>query len=116
MCWHPTVVVVGAEFPFIGDVCLMCGTTVPPPLVPKANGQDDTSNFEPPEPSNRPALPAVHHGNRTSGFSGKELPFIGFTFTRALGSCPGGEQMEPVKGSVVRWVGTGCHGNMIDMR
>ena len=77
------------------DVCPMSCSAVPPPLVPKAARQDDTSNFEPPEPSNRPALPAVYHGNRTSGFSGKELPFIGFTFTRTLASA---EEMEPGKG------------------
>ena len=80
------------------DVCPMSFSAVPPPLVPKATRQDDTSNFEPPEPSNRPALPAVYHGNRTSGFSGKELPFVGFTFTRTLASP---EEMEPGKGSVV---------------
>ena len=96
-------------------MCLSPLYAVPPPLVPQTSGQDDTSNFEPPEPSNRSGLPADRHGNRATGFSGKDLPFIGFTFTRSLGSFPSVEQMEHVGGSTVRWVGDGCHGNMIDV-
>ncbi|KAK8723357.1 hypothetical protein OTU49_011677 [Cherax quadricarinatus] len=52
----------------------------PPPFVPVVNGVDDTSNFE--EFENEKRLPSVDAFLVRQGFTGKNLPFIGFTYNR----------------------------------
>ncbi|MGH0162604.1 UNVERIFIED_CONTAM: hypothetical protein FKN15_043255 [Acipenser sinensis] len=53
-----------------------------PPFVPTLRAEDDTSNFDEPESSSLPAAP-LRQCNR-SGFQGEDLPFVGFSFSKAL--------------------------------
>uniref|UniRef100_A0A5F8GTB1 Citron Rho-interacting kinase n=1 Tax=Monodelphis domestica TaxID=13616 RepID=A0A5F8GTB1_MONDO len=55
----------------------------PPPFFPTLKSDDDTSNFDEPERNSR-ALPFPGQLN-PGGFSGEDLPFVGFSFSRALG-------------------------------
>ncbi|XP_031804564.1 citron Rho-interacting kinase isoform X6 [Sarcophilus harrisii] len=55
----------------------------PPPFVPTLKSDDDTSNFDEPERNSR-ALPFPGQLN-PGGFSGEDLPFVGFSFSKALG-------------------------------
>ncbi|XP_038618357.1 citron Rho-interacting kinase isoform X2 [Tachyglossus aculeatus] len=55
----------------------------PPPFVPTLKSDDDTSNFDEPEKNLR-VLSAPRQLN-PAGFTGEDLPFVGFSFTRALG-------------------------------
>ena len=53
-----------------------------PPFIPTVNGKDDTSNFDEFE---KERDPPYYDGFRTRReFSGKDLPFLGFTYTRPL--------------------------------
>uniref|UniRef100_H3BGN6 Citron Rho-interacting kinase n=1 Tax=Latimeria chalumnae TaxID=7897 RepID=H3BGN6_LATCH len=54
----------------------------PPPFVPTLKSEDDTSNFDELEKSSWP-LSALRHLNPT-GFSGEDLPFVGFSYCKAL--------------------------------
>ena len=57
--------------------------SVTPPFVPMVISKDDTSNFDEFEK----LKPPPHLNNQTvREFSGKDLPFIGFTFTKSLPS------------------------------
>ena len=52
-----------------------------PPFLPTISSNDDVSNFDEMKPANpRPHLDAA----RAHAFSGKHLPFIGFTYSRDL--------------------------------
>ncbi|XP_066953798.1 citron rho-interacting kinase-like [Macrobrachium rosenbergii] len=51
-----------------------------PPFVPVVNSVDDTSNFE--EFENERRVPDVDAFRTRHGFTGKNLPFIGFTYSR----------------------------------
>ena len=53
-----------------------------PPFVPTVTSMDDTSNFD----EFDPAPPQIHVDTfmRNKGFTGKDLPFVGFTFTKSL--------------------------------
>jgi len=55
--------------------------TATPPFIPHITSDDDTSNFDDFE-----IVKSVHFAaesyERNTGFTGKDLPFIGFTFTR----------------------------------
>ncbi|XP_074966347.1 citron Rho-interacting kinase isoform X4 [Phalacrocorax aristotelis] len=55
----------------------------PPPFVPTLKSDDDTSNFDEPEKNSR-VLSSTCQLN-TAGFSGEDLPFVGFSFIKALG-------------------------------
>ncbi|NXO48067.1 CTRO kinase, partial [Aramus guarauna] len=55
----------------------------PPPFVPTLKSDDDTSNFDEPEKNSR-VLSSTRQLN-PAGFSGEELPFVGFSFIKALG-------------------------------
>ncbi|XP_063206802.1 citron Rho-interacting kinase isoform X8 [Chroicocephalus ridibundus] len=55
----------------------------PPPFVPTLKSDDDTSNFDEPEKNSR-VLPSTCQLN-PAGFSGEDLPFVGFSFIKALG-------------------------------
>uniref|UniRef100_A0A9J7XGD3 Citron Rho-interacting kinase n=1 Tax=Cyprinus carpio carpio TaxID=630221 RepID=A0A9J7XGD3_CYPCA len=54
-----------------------------PPFVPSLRSEDDTSNFEEPERPPRPAA-AAQRDHPRSGFHGRDLPFVGWCFSRAL--------------------------------
>ncbi|ELU13656.1 hypothetical protein CAPTEDRAFT_83521, partial [Capitella teleta] len=54
-----------------------------PPFIPTITGSDDTSNFDEFEPK-KPKFVMDDLHNSGSGFSGKDLPFVGFTFTKGL--------------------------------
>lgn len=51
-----------------------------PPFIPSVSSPDDTSNFDVFEPQKEDRY--VDFPSRDRGFSGKTLPFVGFTFTR----------------------------------
>uniref|UniRef100_A0A8C3KUY5 Citron Rho-interacting kinase n=1 Tax=Calidris pygmaea TaxID=425635 RepID=A0A8C3KUY5_9CHAR len=55
----------------------------PPPFVPTLKSDDDTSNFDEPEKNSR-VLSSTCQLN-PGGFSGEDLPFVGFSFIKALG-------------------------------
>ncbi|XP_009866597.1 PREDICTED: citron Rho-interacting kinase isoform X1 [Apaloderma vittatum] len=55
----------------------------PPPFVPTLKSDDDTSNFDEPEKNSR-VLSSTRQLN-PAGFSGEDLPFVGFSFVKALG-------------------------------
>ncbi|KAM6298110.1 citron Rho-interacting kinase isoform 1-T1 [Aegotheles albertisi] len=55
----------------------------PPPFIPTLKSDDDTSNFDEPEKNSR-VLSSTRQLNPT-GFSGEDLPFVGFSFIKALG-------------------------------
>ncbi|XP_064025132.1 citron Rho-interacting kinase isoform X1 [Pogoniulus pusillus] len=54
-----------------------------PPFVPTLKSDDDTSNFDEPEKNLR-VLSSPRQLN-PAGFSGEDLPFVGFSFIKALG-------------------------------
>ncbi|KAG9487318.1 hypothetical protein GDO78_007270 [Eleutherodactylus coqui] len=56
----------------------------PPPFVPTLKSDDDTSNFDEAEKNLR-ALPSSCHLSAV-GFSGEGLPFVGFSYIKALGA------------------------------
>ncbi|NWI84413.1 CTRO kinase, partial [Pitta sordida] len=55
----------------------------PPPFVPTLKSDDDTSNFDEPEKNSRVLSSTCQLS--PAGFSGEDLPFVGFSFIRALG-------------------------------
>ncbi|NXO12561.1 CTRO kinase, partial [Oriolus oriolus] len=55
----------------------------PPPFIPTLKSDDDTSNFDEPEKNSR-VLSSTRQLN-PAGFSGEDLPFVGFSFIKALG-------------------------------
>ncbi|XP_042883993.1 citron rho-interacting kinase-like isoform X1 [Penaeus japonicus] len=65
----------------------------PPPFVPIVNSVDDTSNFE--EFENERRLPNVDAFRTRQGFSGRNLPFVGFTYNRGKTN---GEGSSPAPG------------------
>ena len=50
-----------------------------PPSVPSVNGPEDTSNFDSFDPKEEDTF--ATSSKRPHGFTGKSLPFVGFTFT-----------------------------------
>ncbi|XP_043094170.1 citron rho-interacting kinase isoform X2 [Puntigrus tetrazona] len=54
-----------------------------PPFAPSLRSEDDTSNFEEPERPPRPVA-AAQRDHPRSGFHGRDLPFVGWCFSRAL--------------------------------
>ncbi|XP_061900140.1 citron rho-interacting kinase isoform X4 [Entelurus aequoreus] len=55
-----------------------------PPFVPALHAEDDTSNFEEPEQAVPRPASASKRGAPPVGFQGKDLPFLGWFFSRAL--------------------------------
>jgi len=54
-----------------------------PPFIPRVTSDDDTSNFEDFEKVKSVKFAASAAAvDRNTGFTGKDLPFIGFTFTK----------------------------------
>ncbi|XP_063310672.1 citron Rho-interacting kinase [Pelobates fuscus] len=56
----------------------------PPPFVPTLKSEDDTSNFDEPEKNLRGISSSCQL--ISTGFSGEDLPFVGFSFIKALGT------------------------------
>ncbi|XP_067132283.1 citron Rho-interacting kinase-like isoform X3 [Centruroides vittatus] len=52
---------------------------IPPPFVPKVSAEDDTSNFD--DFEHETARPSASDLKSKKEFSGKNLPFIGFTYS-----------------------------------
>lgn len=55
-----------------------------PPFVPALHAEDDTSNFEEPEQAAPRPASAAQQGAPPVGFQGRDLPFLGWFFSRAL--------------------------------
>ena len=54
-----------------------------PPFIPTVTSSDDTSNFDEFEKAKRG--PEVEDfTKKTTSFTGRDLPFVGFTYTKAL--------------------------------
>ena len=68
------------KHPFFVDVDWVSLRDLVPPHVPVVNGEDDTSNFIEYE-RNQPA-PSIESFKSHKGFSGRNLPFVGFTFSK----------------------------------
>ncbi|XP_060533319.1 citron Rho-interacting kinase [Cylas formicarius] len=54
-----------------------------PPYVPKITSEDDTSNFS--DIQAKKKYPSIENFKKKSQFSGRNLPFVGFTFTHDPG-------------------------------
>uniref|UniRef100_A0A8C4QQ41 non-specific serine/threonine protein kinase n=1 Tax=Eptatretus burgeri TaxID=7764 RepID=A0A8C4QQ41_EPTBU len=72
--------------PFFSGVDWGTIRQTPPPFVPTLLGDDDTSNCE--EMGHKQGLAALWSPGqlRPPGFSGRELPFVGYSYSRALPS------------------------------
>ncbi|XP_015280814.1 PREDICTED: citron Rho-interacting kinase isoform X2 [Gekko japonicus] len=68
---------------FFSTVDWNCIHNSPPPIVPTIKSDDDTSNFDEPEKNSR-IVSSLCQLN-PAGFSGEDLPFVGFSFIKALG-------------------------------
>ncbi|XP_029427642.1 citron Rho-interacting kinase isoform X3 [Rhinatrema bivittatum] len=55
-----------------------------PPFVPTLKSDDDTSNFDEPEKNLRNVSPPCQL--ISAGFSGEDLPYIGYSFSKTLGA------------------------------
>ncbi|NXB44420.1 CTRO kinase, partial [Leucopsar rothschildi] len=69
--------------PFFSEIDWNNIRNSPPPFVPTLKSDDDTSNFDEPEKNSR-VLSSTRQLN-PAGFSGEDLPFVGFSFIKALG-------------------------------
>ncbi|XP_034647092.1 citron Rho-interacting kinase isoform X4 [Trachemys scripta elegans] len=69
--------------PFFSKIDWKNIRNTPPPFVPTLRSDDDTSNFDEPEKNSR-VLSSPRQLN-PAGFSGEDLPFVGFSFIKALG-------------------------------
>ncbi|XP_055077642.1 citron rho-interacting kinase [Periophthalmus magnuspinnatus] len=70
---------------------------VVPPFVPALSSDDDTSNFEDPELEGAApdfAAPRAQPGAPSSGFTGRDLPFLGWFFCRALNTLAKAESVS----------------------
>ncbi|KAJ8983719.1 hypothetical protein NQ317_009155 [Molorchus minor] len=65
-----------------------------PPYVPKITSVDDTSNFS--DVQGRKKTPTMESFKKRTQFSGRNLPFIGFTFTNDPGCFEGEFQQENI--------------------
>lgn len=57
-----------------------------PPHIPTVSGSDDVSNFDVFEPCKDSDLRYPDIPSKSAGFSGRSLPFVGFTFTGPITS------------------------------
>lgn len=64
---------------------ILCAVAVPP-YVPNLDGAADTSHFDEFEPESPDVIAHLekYNLNDGKGFTGKDLPFVGFTFSRNL--------------------------------
>ena len=72
------------KHPFFADVDWTGLLDVVPPFVPIVNGEDDTSNFI--EFERTAPTPSMEHFKTKKDFSGRNLPFVGFTYAKDIGS------------------------------
>ena len=63
-----------------------CTPLVTPPHIPTVSGADDVSNFDVFEPCKDNDLRYPDMPSKSAGFSGRSLPFVGFTFTGPITS------------------------------
>ncbi|XP_045467164.1 citron Rho-interacting kinase-like [Harmonia axyridis] len=70
-----------------------------PPFVPKISSFDDTSNFSDVPP--RKKIPSIENFKKRTQFSGRNLPFIGFTFTPFVDSFDTSFNVRKVKDEIV---------------
>lgn len=68
------------KHPFFSDVDWVSLRDIVPPHVPVVNGEDDTSNFI--EYERMQPAPSIDSFKSHKEFSGRNLPFVGFTFAR----------------------------------
>uniref|UniRef100_A0A8C2RK69 Citron Rho-interacting kinase n=1 Tax=Capra hircus TaxID=9925 RepID=A0A8C2RK69_CAPHI len=73
------------------------GLCSPPPFVPTLKSDDDTSNFD--EPEKNSWVSSSPCQLNPSGFSGEELPFVGFSYSKALGILGRSDLDSPAKTS-----------------
>lgn len=71
-----------------------------PPFVPKISSMEDTSNFS--EIPSKKKNPTIESFKKRSQFSGRNLPFIGFTFTHDIAHENGFERKCLVKDELVQ--------------
>ena len=57
-----------------------------PPHIPTLSGPDDVSNFDVFEPCKDDSFKYPDLPSKSTGFVGRSLPFIGFTFTAPISS------------------------------
>ncbi|DAA20747.1 TPA: citron (rho-interacting, serine/threonine kinase 21) [Bos taurus] len=69
--------------PFFSKIDWINIRNSPPPFVPTLKSDDDTSNFD--EPEKNSWVSSSPCQLNPSGFSGEELPFVGFSYSKALG-------------------------------
>ena len=71
---------------FVSNV--ICCTFFPaiPPFIPHVTSDDDTSNFDDFEKVKSVHFSTASSYERNTGFTGKDLPFIGFTFSKMFPS------------------------------
>ncbi|XP_078336277.1 citron Rho-interacting kinase-like isoform X1 [Crassostrea virginica] len=69
---------------FFSDLNIDNIKQVKPPFVPHVSSLDDTSNFE--EFEKKRYQPSFEDFNTSKEFSGKDLPFVGFTYVRPQNS------------------------------
>lgn len=65
---------------FFADVEWVSLRDIVPPHVPVVNGEDDTSNFS--EFERVQPAPSIENFKSHKEFSGRNLPFVGFTFAK----------------------------------
>lgn len=67
-------------------VSALVSTLAVPPYVPNLDGAADTSHFDEFEPESPDVIAHLekYSLNGGKGFTGKDLPFVGFTFSRNL--------------------------------
>lgn len=68
------------KHPFFADVDWVSLRDIVPPHVPIVNGEDDTSNFI--EFERMQPAPSIESFKTHKEFSGRNLPFVGFTYAR----------------------------------
>lgn len=68
------------KHPFFVDVDWLSLRDIVPPHVPVVNGEDDTSNFF--EFERVQPAPSIENFKSHKEFSGRNLPFVGFTFAK----------------------------------
>ncbi|CAH1118647.1 unnamed protein product [Phaedon cochleariae] len=63
-----------------------------PPFVPKISSVEDTSNFS--DIQTKQKTPSIESFKKRTQFSGRNLPFVGFTFTHGQSCYEGGSQRK----------------------
>ncbi|XP_070571678.1 citron rho-interacting kinase-like isoform X2 [Ptychodera flava] len=83
---------------FFADIDWTTIRQIAPPFVPTVGSVDDTSNFDEFEPEVE--LPDFENMRKKKEFSGKDLPFVGFTFTKNLVNTLSGDRQLSVANDI----------------